>query len=87
MAVDLDPDLTSLAPYVMTRVREIHTENPQALKELKAKFTEEFEKVADLKAALNTSERVGWWLHHCGEYRLNKLRYSHKKPKQKQAPR
>lgn len=75
MPVDTNPDLTSLRPYVKGRIQQLQQEAPDHLVRLKEQFVAEHGPTDGLDAALADSERVGWWLHHCAEWRLNKLRY------------
>ena len=74
MAVDMNPDLTSLRPYVAWRMKELHENAPNAFAEMRGLFAAENGPCSSPQEALATSERVGWWLHHLAEHRLDALR-------------
>ena len=72
--VNMNPDLLSLRPYVTGRAQQLQTEDPDHMKQLIELFQAEHGPTRGLSEALATSDGVAWWLHHCAEWRLEKLR-------------
>ena len=81
MPVDTNPDLTSLRLYVQGRIQQLQAEAPEHVKALVQLFQAEHGPASGLSEALSTSDGVAWWLHHCAEYRLERLRSLKRSPK------
>ena len=73
--VDMYPDLSPLRPYVKTRVNQLKADDPHHLKALIQQYQEEHGPTAGINEALATNDGVEWWLHHCAEWRLEKMRF------------
>ena len=74
MAVDMNPDLSGLRPYVAWRMRQLHEMAPSAFAEMRGLFAAEWGPCSSPQEALASSERIGWWLHYLAEHRLEALR-------------
>ena len=83
MAVDMNPDLTGIRPYVAWRMKELYQNAPNAFAEMRGLFAAEHGPCSGPQEALASSERIGWWLHHLAEHRLEALRHGQRKTSRK----
>ena len=60
--------------YVQWRFVELGEKDPSYFAEIASKHEEAFGDKPQKETAASTDERTGFWLHWCGEWRVEKLR-------------
>ena len=60
--------------YVEWRVKELTQKDLDYFKKIAALYQETFKEKPTESNVTSDNERTGFWLHHCGEWRVQKLR-------------